>query len=245
MRDVRAYIILPFSAVLRTAEYLSQLISHPPTQSPWYRAKVLLFLNPFSGHGLAKKIYQDLVEPVFLQHQIDCTIVETQYANHAHEYLSDRRHDLSQYRLCLLISGDGLLNEVLNAIVTRHLPSDLLPTSPSFHSALHSALHQLPIALMPGGTSNGLVTSLFGREADIVDIIKRIMATPPRSVDIMSIESPVENVQHDPSATDYSLTMEQTKPKVRVDMLTFLYGIVADNGQTQALKPVTTFAMKR
>lgn len=133
-----------------------------------------------------------------------------------------------------MISGDGLLNEVLNAIVTRFLPDGLQPSDPSFHTSLHSALHTLPIALLPGGTSNGLVSSLFGRQLDVVDMVKRIMVSSPRSVDIISIQTPVEDANQDPCATEFSRTHTTTiskKSNVKVDMLCFLYGIVADNGE--------------
>lgn len=77
------FVIFVFISVYsRIADYLSTLASSPPSHSPWFQKRILLFINPYSGQGLAKKIYQQLVEPVFLQHQIELTVVETQYAQH-------------------------------------------------------------------------------------------------------------------------------------------------------------------
>lgn len=135
----------------------------------------------------------------------------------------------------MLISGDGLFNEVLNALVSRSLPAGLLPSSVEFHSELKKSLHLLPLALLPGGTSNGLATSLFGH-IDAVDMLRRIMNSPPRSVDVMSVQTPIEGAEDDPCASEFTRAAardKRTAPRVRVDMLTFLYAQAADFGQEQ------------
>lgn len=222
--------------------WLTSLRATPPSRgtSPWYQKRVLVVVNPFSGRtpGQSLRLLRTIVAPVLKYHQVRYTVIETERANHALEFFSDKKNDLSQYDLCMLISGDGLLSEVLNGLVSRHMPAGLQPSSPDFHATLKKALHALPIALLPGGTSNGLVTSLFGH-IDAVDILRRVLSSEPKSVDIMSIQTPViptKDGVEDPLATKYSRTTAKnqadTPPAVKVDMLTFLYGVVADNGQS-------------
>jgi sphingosine kinase len=191
-------------------------------------------VNPHSGRGYSIGLWRTLVRPALERHGITATLVETQHAGHAGEYVRDLKNDLSKYDLCMLISGDGLLNEVLNGLLARFIPADLLPTSPAFHVELQASLHSLPVAILPGGTSNGLVTSLFGRQADFVDVLQKVLSSPSKSVDIMSIQSPVlvgPDGTDDPVATEFSRRMakQNEKPVVRIDMLCYLYGIVADN----------------
>lgn len=233
--------------IWKTRRWLAALRSNPTlaAASPWYRARMLVFLNPFSGTKQSRFIWSRIVEPVLRAHEVAITLVETTHAAHAVEFISAESTQLGDYDLCMLISGDGLLNEVLNALVRRLNPPHVLPSSPHFHASLSHILHMLPFALLPGGTSNGLVTSLYGH-VDAFEVCKRIMHSKPRDMDILSVEMPVGRTNargefvdaqpgDDPIATEYARevmrsTFEQgqKQPLFRVDVLTFMYGAVAD-----------------
>ena len=225
------------TVLCRTASWLSTLQRLPPSgqTSPWFQKRILVIVNPVGGTQRSRGLLASLVRPVLRAHQCVVTVLETTRAGHAAEYLQSA--DLSQFDLLLMLSGDGLLNEALNALVacearrSPELTQD--PTSPAYHAALRRALHVLPVALLPGGTSNGLVASLFGPLADVVDVLQRVMQSEARDADIMSVQSPASAA--DSVATDYSRTVSERmqksgeRPAIHVDMLCALYGIIGDN----------------
>lgn len=221
----------------KTSAWLSSLQRSPPSaaSSPWVGKRILVVVNPVGGARRSRGWLHNLVLPVLQAHRCVVTTLETTRAGHAAEFITQA--DLERFDLLMLISGDGLLNEALNALVSRAAKSDpqLMqdPASPAYHAALSRALHALPIALLPGGTSNGLVASLFGPLSDVVDVLRKVLSSPPRSVDIMSVQSPAS--ADDSVATEYARRMAAqaqaagTKPIVHVDMLCALYGVIGDN----------------
>lgn len=233
------------STACRTREWLSALSRSPPTasSSPWFGKRALVIVNPIGGQGHSRRWCRTLVRPVLEAHSMRVTVFETQRAGHAAEYIDTHAEGLpAHFDLLIMLSGDGLLSEVLNAIVVRAgraLPpgSDVLtnPASGAYHAHLRQALHALPIAVLPGGTSNGLVASLFTPAFDVVDVLRRVMVAKPRSVDILSVQTPTLSTgargEPDPISTDFSRATARSAgaPVIKVDMLTYLYGMVADN----------------
>jgi len=104
--------------------------------------KLLVFVNPFGGTGTAMKVWRQ-VQPMFLLANIDLHVVETKHGGHAGEMVSTL--DLSRYNGIVTVSGDGLLNEVVNALLRR----------PDWKEA-----SKMPLGLIPGGSSNGLSSSI-------------------------------------------------------------------------------------
>jgi sphingosine kinase len=198
--------------------------------SSWYGKRCLIILNPISGGGNSRRWCHTLVKPVLEAHDMHVTVLETKSAGHAGQFLREYAALQNQFDLLISISGDGLLNEILNALVARAMPSPSEPqpdpASTQFHSLLRDALHSLPIAILPGGTSNGLVASLYGPKSDVVDVLRKIMSSDPRSTDIMSVEAPYTG---EDSLTQDHITSQYVAHPVRVDILTYLYGLVADN----------------
>jgi len=231
----------------RTAEWLSQLSRSSPASlaatSPWVGKRVLCILNPMSGSGNSRRWCRQLVRPVLEAHGMTLTVLETQRAGHAAEFIASHAQ-LEHYDLLLMISGDGLLNEVVNALVGREMtPAEraLDPSTPAFHAALKKALHVIPIAILPGGTSNGLSASLFTPKADVVDVLQKVLSSAPRDCDIMAVTSPFAGAEKDSIANEHTrrsvggqgyaadASKGPAETHLRVDMLCFLYGLVADN----------------
>lgn len=73
--------------------------------------KLLLFVNPKSGPGKALQIYKKQVASVFGEAEIAHEVVVTERANHALDMVKSM--DLNKYSGIVIVSGDGLLYEVL------------------------------------------------------------------------------------------------------------------------------------
>ncbi len=81
------------------------------------KRKILILLNPFSGHGAAAANWE--VARVILEKcYVDMTIIRTERAQHAYEIV---HNDLKpgEYIGLVTVSGDGLIHEVVNGIYRR------------------------------------------------------------------------------------------------------------------------------
>ncbi|KAF9942282.1 hypothetical protein BGZ75_004679 [Mortierella antarctica] len=115
--------------------------------------RALLLVNPCGGIGIAKTISDTVVKPM-LQHS--GLIVKEQYT----EY---RRHavdiaykvDLEDVDTLLVVSGDGVLHEVINGLLSR----------PDWDRA-----RRLPIGLVPAGSGNAIATSLGTRNTFVATL---------------------------------------------------------------------------
>lgn len=76
------------------------------------RSKKLLFLiNPKSGPGKAEQIYRRQVTAVLGEAEVAHEVIVTERVNQALDIARDL--DLNQYSGFVILSGDGLLYEVL------------------------------------------------------------------------------------------------------------------------------------
>jgi hypothetical protein len=103
---------------------------------------LLVLLNPASGAGAAKRLYDTDVAPLLASAGSSAQVVETTHAGHAAEVVGAA--DLSALRGVVVVSGDGLVSEVLNALMRRADWAQAIRT---------------PIGHVPGGSGNGLATS--------------------------------------------------------------------------------------
>ncbi|KAJ1644030.1 hypothetical protein LPJ64_004256 [Coemansia asiatica] len=128
---------------------------------------VLVFLNPVSGKRKALKVFESIAKPIFEIGGTRYTLKITQSAGFAARFVENE--DLSAYSSIVVVSGDGLLHEVLNGLLRR---SDW---------PKHKAL---PIGVVPAGTGNGLAKSLdcIWPEQAAVAVVK----AESRPMDIMS-----------------------------------------------------------
>ncbi|NXE48732.1 SPHK1 kinase, partial [Casuarius casuarius] len=105
--------------------------------------RALVLLNPLSGPGLALKDFQALVQPMLAEADVASTLFVTERAQHAHEKVRDE--DLSQWDTLVVMSGDGLLHEVVNGLMERR----------DWEAALEK-----PLCILPGGSGNALAASI-------------------------------------------------------------------------------------
>ncbi|XP_073833410.1 sphingosine kinase 1 [Musca autumnalis] len=110
------------------------------------RKPLLIFLNPKSGSGKGRVMFQKQVVPVLKEADIPYELMVTTHANFAREMVR-KRPDLAQkYSGIVVASGDGLYFEVLNGIMER--PDWRVLT------------RDLPLGIIPCGSGNGLAKSI-------------------------------------------------------------------------------------
>ncbi|KAG0005318.1 Sphingosine kinase 1, partial [Modicella reniformis] len=105
--------------------------------------RILLLVNPSGGVGKAKTTSDSVVKPM-LEHS-GLTVLEqyTEYSKHAVDIA--HKIDLSQVDTLVVISGDGVLHEVINGLLSR----------PDWDRA-----RRLSIGIIPAGSGNAIATSI-------------------------------------------------------------------------------------
>ncbi|KAF8208079.1 ATP-NAD kinase-like domain-containing protein [Mycena galopus ATCC 62051] len=112
------------------------------------RRRFLVVINPHGGQGKAKKLWKETIEPIFSA--AGC-IVHVQYTGPVSSPTNAaniaRNVDLMEYDALVPVSGDGIVNELINGLTSR----------PDALSAL-----RIPIAPIPAGSGNALAVNIMG-----------------------------------------------------------------------------------
>uniref|UniRef100_A0A4W6BQ51 sphingosine kinase n=1 Tax=Lates calcarifer TaxID=8187 RepID=A0A4W6BQ51_LATCA len=104
--------------------------------------RVMILVNPHSGRGQALQLFTGHVQGMLTEASVPYTLVITEHQNHARELV--RKADLSQWDALVIMSGDGLLFEVINGLMDRE----------DWQEAI-----QTPLGILPGGSGNALAAS--------------------------------------------------------------------------------------
>ncbi|KAJ6797284.1 sphingoid long-chain bases kinase 1-like [Iris pallida] len=108
--------------------------------------KVLVILNPRSGHGRSTKVFHGKVEPIFELAGFRMEVVKTTSAGHARKLASS-----VDFTTCpdgiICVGGDGIVNEVLNGLLSRDNQKEAV---------------SIPIGIIPAGSDNSLVWTILG-----------------------------------------------------------------------------------
>uniref|UniRef100_A0A3Q3RE35 sphingosine kinase n=1 Tax=Monopterus albus TaxID=43700 RepID=A0A3Q3RE35_MONAL len=105
--------------------------------------RMMLMVNPQSGKEKALALYNHHIQRMLNEANISHTLVITERQNHARELV--READLSQWDALVILSGDGLLFEVINGLLER----------PDWEEAIRT-----PLGILPGGSGNALAASI-------------------------------------------------------------------------------------
>ncbi|XP_036325922.1 sphingosine kinase 2 isoform X3 [Rhagoletis pomonella] len=104
---------------------------------------ILVLLNPKSGSGKAREIFNRQVVPVLNEAEQAYDLHVTKHANYAREFV--RVKALDNYSGIVAVGGDGLLFEILNGLLMRA----------DWQEARH-----IPLGIVPCGSGNGLARSV-------------------------------------------------------------------------------------
>ncbi|TEA30738.1 hypothetical protein DBR06_SOUSAS4110201 [Sousa chinensis] len=105
--------------------------------------RVLVLLNPRGGKGKALQLFRSHVQPLLAQADVSFTLTLTERRNHARELV--RAEDLRRWDALVVMSGDGLMHEVVNGLMER----------PDWETAI-----QKPLCSLPAGSGNALAASV-------------------------------------------------------------------------------------
>ncbi|XP_056136902.1 sphingosine kinase 1-like [Lampris incognitus] len=105
--------------------------------------RMMLLVNPQSGKGQALSLYNSHIQRMLNEAGVPHTLVITERQNHARELV--READLSKWDALVIMSGDGLLFEVINGLLERSDWEEAIDT---------------PLGILPGGSGNALAASI-------------------------------------------------------------------------------------
>jgi len=162
------------------------------------RRKFLVFVNPHSGTGHALKVYNGHIKRMFEEANVDVELFITQRANHAFEHVQSEAFNPTLYDVICIVSGDGLIFEVVNGIASRPQGDGM------------ELLAKVPLAPIPGGTGNGLAKSIL------------FASDEPYS----AVNSAFVAIKGTPSPLDLS-SVQTTKEK-HVSFLSLGWGLISD-----------------
>ena len=120
------------------SEQLMKMLSRDLLGKPF-----IVYINPNSGSGKARTLFLERIKPIWAEASIPYAVILTKYANHAFEHVKEL--NLSEIRGIFVVSGDGLVYEVINGLMSREDWREAIKT---------------PIGQLPGGSGNALSASI-------------------------------------------------------------------------------------
>uniref|UniRef100_G1PCS0 Sphingosine kinase 1 n=1 Tax=Myotis lucifugus TaxID=59463 RepID=G1PCS0_MYOLU len=105
--------------------------------------RVLVLLNPRGGKGKGLQLFRSHVQPRLAQADVSYRLMLTERRNHARELV--RAEELGRWDALVVMSGDGLMHEVVNGLMER----------PDWETAIRK-----PLCSLPAGSGNALAASV-------------------------------------------------------------------------------------
>ncbi|EDV27726.1 uncharacterized protein TRIADDRAFT_20947, partial [Trichoplax adhaerens] len=134
---------------------------------PEYR--YVIFVNPKSGTGKSRKIFKNAPKRMLREAEAEYTLITTERQGHAYDYVKEMK--LNQVDGIIIVSGDGLIHEVINGLMSRE----------DWEHAI-----KLPIGALPGGSGNALYQSIL-YESNITSAMFMIIKRYTTKLDLVSI----------------------------------------------------------
>jgi YegS/Rv2252/BmrU family lipid kinase len=120
----------------------------PDIYDTCFRKRLKIIINPNSGRGLARRVWSS-VSAMF--EACETSISFTERRNHATEIVSEL--NLSDFDTLVVVSGDGLVHEVINALCKRE-DGDFA--------------RLFPVSVVPAGSANALAQVICDRSGENV-----------------------------------------------------------------------------
>ncbi|CAD8086611.1 unnamed protein product [Paramecium sonneborni] len=142
--------------------------------------QLLVFVNPASGKGHAVKEWNK-AKPILDKFNVKYQVIMTQYQNHCFDYLL--KEDLSNIYGIVLVSGDGLPHEAINALYARQ--------------DWEKIFQSITIGVLPGGSGNAFAKTLTKQsqlECNSESCALLIAKGITRQMDLILLEMPQKKV---------------------------------------------------
>eukprot|EP00117_Sycon_ciliatum_P031046 scpid57386/ scgid24356/ Sphingosine kinase 1 len=157
-------------ALVRGARHLDIGVNEEPSVR-----RFMIYINPYSGTKQAEKIMRTQVQPMLQAAGVQMEVVLSAHRGFVQEHAKSA--DFSGIDSILIVSGDGLVTEALNGIMSRT----------DFASVL-----QIPFAVIPAGSGNALAASVLHASKETYGIVEAVYVAlkgSPVPLDIMSVTS--------------------------------------------------------
>lgn len=133
--------------------------------------RILVILNPRSGHGRSSKVFHDKAEPIFKLAGFHMEVVKTTHAGHAKSLAST--FDFGTFPDGIVcVGGDGIVNEVFNGLLSRSDRTEAV---------------SIPVGIIPAGSDNSLVWTVLGVK-DPISASLLIVKGGFTTLDVLSVE---------------------------------------------------------
>ncbi|XP_006661959.1 sphingoid long-chain bases kinase 1-like [Oryza brachyantha] len=171
----QCYVNLLPHPMASSKKHSSELIPFDNMFDPYVKCrsppKILVILNPRSGHGRSSKVFHGKVEPIFKLAGFKMEVVKTTHAGHAKSLVST-----IDFSTCpdgiVCVGGDGIVNEVLNGLLSRDDQNVAL---------------SVPIGIIPAGSDNSLVWTVLGVK-DPISAAMSIIRGGLTPIDVFAVE---------------------------------------------------------
>jgi diacylglycerol kinase family enzyme len=159
------------------------------------RRAVALLYNPIGGTRHNRWLIEKVVVPMLTKallcdDAMTLQTFETTKPNHAKQLLLS---EITSNRFCLLVvlGGDGTFHDIINGVAERcnHNPSEMA-----------SEFRRMPLMLLPGGSSNGLVKSLGYATDDLFATLERalLLERMAEPIDLLQVNVLEQQQQQQP-----------------------------------------------
>ena len=112
-------------------------------------ARLMVLVNPSSGVGNAESIWAKAAQVICEEAECEAEVISTERQFHALEYLGELPELADRFDSIVIVSGDGLVYEVLQGIMSRQ---DWV-----------TVVQKVSIGIIPGGSGNGLAVNVARR----------------------------------------------------------------------------------
>ncbi|GMH78896.1 hypothetical protein TrLO_g8627 [Triparma laevis f. longispina] len=145
--------------------------------------KFLVLVNPNAGAGMGKLTYDEVIKPMLEKAKQSHDVVFTTGPGHASQVCREVAANpaLESYDCIISASGDGMLHECLNGLLSN------VSASSKGHNTRTAKRQLPPLAVVPVGSGNGVADSLYGRRCGPHVALEKIIAGKPSDIDVMAM----------------------------------------------------------
>ncbi|CAL8080091.1 unnamed protein product [Calicophoron daubneyi] len=148
--------------------------------------RLLVFINPSSGHKKARHVYDNIAAPLFHWASVETHIILTTHRGHATEYLLDNSVD--QYDGVICVGGDGFLAEAVQGLLLREREKANLPLYDGHNPGSTEIPCPVRVGAVPAGSTDTVMFSANGTN-DVLTAVLHIIIGDDLPVDVAAIHS--------------------------------------------------------
>ncbi|CAF3737358.1 unnamed protein product [Rotaria sp. Silwood1] len=132
--------------------------------------RLLAFVNPLSGKGRARPVYDKKVLPIFHEANISVDTIYTEFANHAREYIINEI--LDDYDGLVCVGGDGMFAELCHGLLLRTTRDEQINID---NPQVNIVRPNLRIGIIPAGSTDAVVFGTTGLNDPITSALQIIV----------------------------------------------------------------------